>query len=519
MNLDQAVPNTLEAATIMKSPIATRVAQYVRMSTELQCYSTQNQMDAIADYARCHAMVIVRTFSDEGRSGLTLDRRQGLLSLLSLVQTGQADFKAVLVYDVSRWGRFQDIDESGYWEFICKRAGVEIHYCAEPFVNDGSLPSVILKSLKRAMAAEFSRELSIKTFAGKCRLVSLGFRSGGEPGFGLRRLVVDREGHPKEVLAKGDEKNLKSDRVMLVPGPEEEQRIVREIFRLYVDEGMSQVGIANDLNARGISKGNGFPWNHSFVRNILVNPKYIGTNVFNRTSDKLKSAFVRNPEQLWIRKENAFEPIVSQELFLKAAQIRKRRRSRASEEDLLDELRSVLEVKGQLTAKLINRFQSCHCSAVFFRHFGGLNDAYLKIAHISVQFVSCPNSKKAIGARFINDVVAELRANGATVELERLTRRVRVNGDLKLRFALAKFSYGRDGHPFWRVPDRSSVCDLTIIARLDESNTRILDYFVLPWNEHQPVKLSSENHLSIEVYRFATLDQMYRICRREHIGG
>ncbi|MEO6246527.1 MAG: hypothetical protein ABIQ12_13930 [Opitutaceae bacterium] len=27
-------------------------------------------------------------------------------------------------YDVSRWGRFQDADESGYYEYICKRAGI-----------------------------------------------------------------------------------------------------------------------------------------------------------------------------------------------------------------------------------------------------------------------------------------------------------------------------------------------------------------------------------------------------------
>jgi len=110
-------------------------AQYVRMSTERQCYSTENQLSAIAQYARHHGMVIVRTFADEGKSGLSLDGRAGLLSLLSMVQRSLADFEAILVYDVSRWGRFQDADESGYWEFVCKRAGVIIHYCAEPFIT------------------------------------------------------------------------------------------------------------------------------------------------------------------------------------------------------------------------------------------------------------------------------------------------------------------------------------------------------------------------------------------------
>ena len=65
-------------------------------------------------------------------------------------------------YDVSRWGRFQDADESAYYEFVLKKAGVHVHYCAEPFTNDGSLASVLLKAIKRTMAGEFSREPGVK---------------------------------------------------------------------------------------------------------------------------------------------------------------------------------------------------------------------------------------------------------------------------------------------------------------------------------------------------------------------
>jgi DNA invertase Pin-like site-specific DNA recombinase len=61
----------------------------------------------------------------------------------------------VLVYDVSRWGRFQDSDESAYYEYRCRRAKIAVHYCAEPFPNDGSVTAALLKALKRAMAAEY----------------------------------------------------------------------------------------------------------------------------------------------------------------------------------------------------------------------------------------------------------------------------------------------------------------------------------------------------------------------------
>src|SRR4051794_33859375 len=110
-----------------------RAAQYVRMSTEHQKYSTTNQADAIRRYATERGMEIVRSYSDEGKSGLRLDGRHALKRLIDDVQSGRSDFDRILVYDISRWGRFQDADESAYYEFICKSAGIRVHYCAEQF--------------------------------------------------------------------------------------------------------------------------------------------------------------------------------------------------------------------------------------------------------------------------------------------------------------------------------------------------------------------------------------------------
>ena len=139
-----------------------RAAMYVRMSTEHQQYSTENQAEVIQEYARKRGIEIVRTFSDAGRSGLRIEGRDGLKHLLEVVQSRSADFTTILVYDVSRWGRFQDADESAYYEVVCKRAGITVQYCAEQFENDGSPVSTIVKGVKRAMAGEYSRELSVK---------------------------------------------------------------------------------------------------------------------------------------------------------------------------------------------------------------------------------------------------------------------------------------------------------------------------------------------------------------------
>jgi DNA invertase Pin-like site-specific DNA recombinase len=170
--------------------VGARAAQYVRMSTDHQKYSIHNQGTVIADYAVQRGLTIVRTYLDEGRSGLRIVGRNGLQGLIDDVEARRADFGHILVYDVSRWGRFQDVDESAYYEFICKRAGINVHYCADEFENDGSLASTILKTMKRA-AGDFSRQLSRRMFFCQCHMTELGLWRGGSAGYGLRRLLVD----------------------------------------------------------------------------------------------------------------------------------------------------------------------------------------------------------------------------------------------------------------------------------------------------------------------------------------
>src|SRR5207253_8995184 len=79
-----------------------RAAQYVRMSTDYQQYSIENQAVVIGAYALLHKLSIVRTYRDEGESGLKIKNRVGLTELVEDVQSGRADFAHLLVFDVSR---------------------------------------------------------------------------------------------------------------------------------------------------------------------------------------------------------------------------------------------------------------------------------------------------------------------------------------------------------------------------------------------------------------------------------
>ena len=285
-----------------------RAAQYVRMSTEHQQYSTENQSDVIRDYAARRGYEIVRTYADDGKSGLRMEGRDSLRRMIEDVESGNADFRFILVYDISRWGRFQDTDESAYYEYLCKRAGIAVHYCAEQFENDGGPAATIIKSVKRAMAAEYSRELSSKVFKGQCKLIELGYRQGGPAGYGLRRMLVDHAHKEKGILARGDKKGLQTDRVVLVRGPEEEVRIVQQIYNMFIREGRSEREIAEILNSRSILTDLGRPWNRGTVNEVLTNEKYIGNSVYNRQSFKLKKKRVVNTPDMWVRCEGAFAP-------------------------------------------------------------------------------------------------------------------------------------------------------------------------------------------------------------------
>ncbi len=103
-----------------------RAAEYVRMSTEHQLYSTEKQADKIREYASQRRVEIVRTYADAGKSVLRIDGRLSLQPQLQDVESGTADFTIILVYDASRWGHFQDADESAYYEHRCRRAGIQV---------------------------------------------------------------------------------------------------------------------------------------------------------------------------------------------------------------------------------------------------------------------------------------------------------------------------------------------------------------------------------------------------------
>jgi DNA invertase Pin-like site-specific DNA recombinase len=294
-----------------------RAVMYVRASKESQDYSTDHQRAKIRAYAAAGNLPVIREYVDDGRSGLDIKRRAGLKALMQDVQGPQPDFTHIIVYDVSRWGRFQDIDEAAYHEHTCRRAGVKVVYCGEQFGEGDGPYASLLKSMKRVMAAEYSRELSEKVFTAQSRFIEKGFKQGGHAGFGLRRLALKACGTPRAILEFGESKVCATDRVVLVWGPDHEVATVRRVYSLYLLARASEAGLARILNHEQMPSEFGRPWTQAMINSLLTNVKYCGALAYNRRSCRLSTPRVRNAPEEWIVNPSAVDPIIARDLFEK----------------------------------------------------------------------------------------------------------------------------------------------------------------------------------------------------------
>ena len=493
-----------------------RAAAYLRMSTERQNYSIQHQRVVIDDYARRRGISVVRAYVDSGKSGLSLVGRPSLRALLDDVASGLADFDTILVYDVSRWGRFQDADESAYYEFVCRLAGINVVYCAEPFAEDESPMAAILKALKRLMAGEYSRELSAKVFAAQCNFTMMGYKQGGPAGYGLRRIALDFNGNPRVEMLAGDRKPAQTDRVVLGRGSNEEAVVVETIYDWYLRLKLGDKRIAAMLNAAGVPGEAGKPWTKNTVNSVLTNEKYAGNAVYNRTSCKLRKHFVNNPPEMWIRKSGAYPALVPCDLFKKAQVERAQRRNRYSDDDLLNMLREIYATHGKISASLISKRVPGPTPQTFKYHFGTLANAY-KLAGLDIpQAFSYVESRRALreirSALFVqaNDLIV---AAGGTTTVAIGKDMLMVNSAITLKITAVRCQKEGASNR-WRF--RASLADgadFVIAAKLDSSNRTVLDYYLMRMADYDgkwiPLPCRPDSQSPLNQHRHASMGDMF----------
>ena len=494
-----------------------KAAIYIRMSTDLQTESPENQEREIRAFAAKYTIEIVKIYADLGVSGITAEGREQFLALVDDVEQGYNEYNLVLYLDESRWGRFVNSREAEYYRMRLERKNVTCHSCDKPLKLNSDVVDQILTILKDASASDYSHQLSQKVWVGQCHLVEKGYRQGGVAGFGLRRMLLDETGNRKQELTIGQRKSLLTERVILVPGPDHEQETVIWIYDQFIS-GVSELEIAARLNAKGLKNHFGRPWSRGTVREVLTNEKYIGNNLFNRTSSKLKSKIVPNPESAWVRKEGAFDPLVDHERFYIVQGIYRERNKKITNDELLHGLKSLYSQQGRLSALIIDEADFLPPSSLFRTRFGGLLRAYQIIGYTperDYQYVEINQRLRAFHPEVVADVVSNIETLcGRRIHVDPETCLLQLNHNLLISIVISRCFLTPSQTRRWKIRlDTGLHPDITIAVRMDLNNQAIQDYYILPSLEFPNIemKLMEKNAGLLDSFRTDSLDYLLKL--------
>ena len=294
---------------------------YKRCSKEEQDGSLQDQESTISAMMQELGLTrVLAGFEDDGKRGHD-ENRPGLLSVLNYVRThpnpvrNNSDFIPILVYELSRFGRFDDSKKIFAYFVEIERSGYEFYSVTDKIRSRGNISDFVQAIIKSEQAYDYSVNLSKYGMRAGCSLAKRGWWPGGSAPYGFDRMTYGSDGKAKyryvslpdktvekyshdgmqlESLPPIEDRGrirsaysdkIKSDKVKLAPGRRELVKVVQDIFLKFVKEGWGLRRIAGWLNAQGIQPPRGRNWLHTTVRSILSNAAYKGALVYGRKSD------------------------------------------------------------------------------------------------------------------------------------------------------------------------------------------------------------------------------------------
>ncbi len=472
------------------------VTYYRHSMQESQENSIPIQREHVREWAQEHGIEIIKEFADYGKSGLSIEHREQFSDMLDNWVKKRDDFDYVLVFDVSRWGRFQDTDLSAAYSAECKKHGKTVVYTSIGMPRDDDPLYPVYIGFERFRAAQYSRELSGKVFNGCKKVAEQGFRPGGTPPYGLRRLLLDEAREPVQVLKPGQRKSIQNQRVTLTPGGEEEVKVIRRIFTEFAKDRKQEREIADGLNRDGIPSPGKALWDAGKVRHILTNELYIGTMVYNKTSQRLLSPSRRNPKEEWVRTSGAFEGIIPKELYWQAQEIFEERRRRYDPVHMLERLKHISREHGIVTRNLVNADLESPSACSYAKRFGSMDMAFQKT------FEDALEQTRTVVISHLRKIADQVEEHSDFIVLnESFTVLVQPS---------VPVPYGY--YTYWAFrPDQRSVVDITLGVPVSNSGKYdILGYLAMPRlvMPHRSVRIFSTSDVKIEMYGHDGLDMI-----------
>jgi len=334
---------------------------------------------------------------------------------------------------------------------------------------------------------------------------------------------IDQNGAPQGILQFGEYKSLQTDRVILVPGPEKEVETVRWMYRQFADGGKVESEIAAELNQRSMTSDLGRPWTRGTVHQVLTNEKYIGNNVYNRRSFKLRKKRVENSPEMWIRADNVFEAIVDPQLFFTAQGMIRERNRRFSDEEMLERLRRLFEYHGYLSGLIIDESENMPSSGSYQRRFGSLIRAYELIGFKPDRdygYIEINRALRRMHGEVVTETISKIENLGGTIARNPVTDLLTVNGEFMASIVIARCQQTLAGSLRWKIRlDTGLAPDITVALRMDQDNEAPLDYYLLPLFEMATdrIRLAEENGLMLDAFRFESLQFFFAMAERVRI--
>lgn len=237
--------------------MTTLAAAYLRCSTDQQDTSIEQQEDAIVRYCCARGYRIIAKYADEGVSGTKLER-PGLSRAVREAKDPETEWKILVCYDRTRWGRFDDPRAPVWLEYELALAGRGLEFVRKAYPE--GVVGVIMKTLDDYMAQQDREAILTRLQRGRAHAVQNGLWVGGRPPYGYDLNTV-RVG-------------TKTRTVLVVN--EGEAAVVRRIYAMH-EQGLSLRGIANVLTLDDVpTPKRGKKWSGEAVRIILSNPVYRG---------------------------------------------------------------------------------------------------------------------------------------------------------------------------------------------------------------------------------------------------
>lgn len=477
------------------------VAYYRHSAQDRQENSVAIQQEQVQQWARANGVDIIHEFCDRGKSGLTAEGRDSFTDMMENWVKKRNDFQFVLCLDVSRWGRFQDIDLSATYSAECKRNGKQVIYTTlgKPKPDD-QLHQVYVQ-FERFRAAQYSKELSDKVFRGCVKISQQGYWAGGKPPYGFHRLLLDESRRPVQVLAPGQRKSIQNQRVTLAEGDEQQVAAVKRIFREFTETLRTTREIAHDLNCDGIKSPSGGAWDGARVRRILHNEQYAGTMIYNKTTQKLKTPTRHNPKSAWVKTDRAFASIVDREIFQKAQQVLEQAASQYTPQFMLEQLERILQQHTFIRPSFLQSDATTPCASTYAKHFLSLDSAYQQIFRIALAEVR---------------MRVETLLRGQVSEIESYEDFLVVNRSFTVLIQPSvPVPYGYSQYWYFR-PDARGVIDITLgVPVSGPKGPEILGYLALPrlLVRSRGIRLFGSSQTPLDMYGHQGLDVITQLAR------